>query len=179
MRIILISGSARNGKDQTAEFIKEYIKHNNKRVLIIHYADFLKDFCAKHYGYRGVKDSADRQILQYVGTDIVRRNNQDAWVNMMVELLKGVRTEYDFVLIPDVRFPNEIEIIKENFENVFCLNVVRHNFDNGLAPSQQSHPSETALLGYKFDENIFNDGTLEDLSNTVKNIINNKYRLEK
>ena len=171
MRIVLISGKARSGKDVTAKIIKEYLLKAGKRVLITHYADFLKEFCRINYGYRGIKDTADRYILQHVGTDIVRRNNPDAWVNIMVELLKGVRTEFDFVLIPDVRFENEIDVIKRNFDDVFCLDIVRDNFDNGLTTSQKLHPSEMGLPECDFDKIICNDGDLLDLKKSVIDIV--------
>ena len=171
MRIVLISGKARSGKDVTAKIIKEYLLKAGKRVLIIHYADFLKEFCRVNYGYRGTKDAADRYILQHVGTDVVRKNNPDAWVNIMVELLKGVKTEFDFVLIPDVRFENEIDVIKRNFVDVFCLDIVRDNFDNGLTTSQKLHPSEMGLPECDFDKIICNDGDLLDLKKSVIDII--------
>lgn len=171
MRIVLISGKARSGKDVTAKIIKEYLLKAGKRVLITHYADFLKEFCRINYGYRGIKDTADRYILQHVGTDIVRRNNPDAWVNIMVELLRGVRTEFDFVLIPDVRFENEIDVMRRNFDDVFCLDIVRNNFDNGLTMSQKLHPSEMGLPECKFDKIIYNDGDLSDLERSVIDVV--------
>lgn len=173
MRIILISGMARHGKDQTAEFAYDYLKQCGKRVLLTHFADFLKDFCKKNYGYRGVKDAQDREILQRVGTDIIRKNNPDAWVKMMVELLKGVKTEFDYVLIPDTRFENEINYLKSSFktEDVITIRVIRENFDNGLTDEQKAHHSESSLINYKFDFVIKNNGTLKDLNDTIKAII--------
>ena len=171
MRIVLISGKARSGKDVTAKIMEEYLLKAGKRVLITHYADFLKEFCRINYGYRGIKDTADRYILQHVGTDIVRRNNPDAWVNIMVELLRGVRTEFDFVLIPDVRFENEIDVMRRNFDDIFCLDIVRNNFDNGLTMSQKLHPSEMGLPECKFDKIIYNDGDLSDLERSVIDIV--------
>lgn len=171
MRIVLISGKARSGKDTTAKIIEEYLLSAGKRVLVTHYADFLKEFCRVNYGYRGIKDTADRYILQHVGTDIVRKNNPDAWVNIMVELLKGVQTEFDFVLIPDVRFENEIDVMKKNFDGVFCLDIVRNNFDNGLTISQKSHPSEMGLPEYDFDKVVCNDGDLSDLKKSVIDVV--------
>lgn len=46
--VIAISGKARSGKDQTAEFGKEYLESLGKNVLIAHYADFLK-FALREY----------------------------------------------------------------------------------------------------------------------------------
>lgn len=171
MRIVLISGKDRSGKDVTAKIMEEYLLKAGKRVLITHYADFLKEFCRINYGYRGIKDTADRYILQHVGTDIVRRNNPDAWVNIMVELLRGVRTEFDFVLILDVWFENEIDVMRRNFDDVFCLDIVRNNFDNGLTMSQKLHPSEIGLPECKFDKIIYNDGDLSDLEGSVIDVV--------
>ena len=89
----------------------------------------------------------------------------------MVELLKGIRTEFDFVLIPDVRFENEIDVIKRNFDDVFCLDIVRDNFDNGLTTSQKLHPSEMGLPECDFDKIICNDGDLLDLKKSVIDIV--------
>lgn len=173
MRIILISGMARHGKDQTAEFAYNYLKQRGERVLLTHFADFLKDFCKKNYGYKGIKDEEDREILQRVGTDIVRKNNPDAWVKMMAELLKGIKTEFDYVLIPDTRFENEIYCLKSNFKNedVVTIRVIRENFDNGLTAEQKAHPSESSLTNCKFDFVIKNNGTLNDLNDAIKTII--------
>ena len=44
MRVILISGSARFGKDSTAFMMKELLEKQKNKVLIIHYADNLKLF---------------------------------------------------------------------------------------------------------------------------------------
>ena len=171
MRIVLISGKARSGKDTTAKIIEKYLLSIGKRALVIHYADFLKEFCRVNYGYRGIKDASDRYILQHVGTDIVRKNNPDTWVNIIVELLKGIKTEFDFVLIPDVRFENEIDVIKRNFDDVFCIDIIRDNFDNGLTESQKLHPSEMGLPECDFDKIVRNDGDLSDLEKSVVDVV--------
>lgn len=89
----------------------------------------------------------------------------------MVELLKGVKTEFDFVLIPDVRFENEIDVIKRNFDDVFCIDIIRNNFDNGLTVSQKLHPSEMGLPECDFDKIIRNDGDLSDLKKLVADVV--------
>ena len=144
MRVILISGSARFGKDSTAFMMKELLEKQKKKVLIIHYADNLKLFAKNYFGWSGQKDQKGRELLQWLGTDVVRNNYEDTWVDMIIALLKGIKTLYDYVIIPDVRFPNEIDKMCDNF-NCITVRIIRPDFENGLTDEQKNHPSEVAL----------------------------------
>ena len=42
MRVIAISGKAESGKDIIAQELKNILEENNKKVMIIHFADVLK-----------------------------------------------------------------------------------------------------------------------------------------
>lgn len=171
MKVILISAKARAGKDVSAVILKVLLEKADKRVLIIHYADYLKFFCKEHLGFTSKEAPGGRELLQHFGTDVVRKNYQDTWVDMMVALLKGIHTEYDYVIIPDVRFPNEIEKIKENFDCI-TLRIVRSNFETVLSKEEQEHVSETALDDYEFEHVIFNNGTLDDLGESLEYFTN-------
>lgn len=171
MKVILISGHAQNGKDTVGFFLKEKFEKENKKVLIIHYADFLKYFCKTYLGWNGEKDQAGRTLLQQWGTNVCRANYEDIWVDMMTALMKGVNTEYDYIIIPDVRFPNELFKIKNNFDTI-SLRVIRPFFDNGLTEEQKNHISETALDNFDcFDIVLYNDKNLEDLRIKINSLI--------
>ena len=172
MRVILISGSARFGKDSVAFIMKELLEKQKKKVLIIHYADNLKLFAKNYFGWSGQKNQKGRELLQWLGTDVVRKNYEDTWVDMIVALLKGIKTLYDYVIIPDVRFPNEIDKMCDNFDCITAP-VIRPNFDNGLTDEQKKHPSETALDNYPMEYELINDGDLEKLLETTKTFLKN------
>lgn len=166
MQVILISGKARAGKDLSANILKEYFTEEGKTSIILHYADFLKSFCREHLGYKGKDVEGGRELLQWFGTDVVRNNYEDTWVDIMLALLKGIRNEYDYIIISDVRFPNEIEKIKSNFKSV-TLRIVRNNEKNELLSDEKKHISETALDNYEFEHVIFNNGTIDELKNSL------------
>ena len=170
MRVILISGSARFGKDSTAFMMKELLEKQKKKVLIIHYADNLKLFAKNYFGWSGQKDQKGRELLQWLGTDVVRKNYEDTWVDMIIALLKGIKTLYDYVIIPDVRFPNEIDKMCDNF-NCITVRVIRPDFDNGLTDEQKNHPSETALKDYPMEYELINDGDLKKLFETTRTFL--------
>ncbi len=76
-----------------------------------------------------------RRVLQYFGTDIVRRMCADAWVNATISKIK--RENPKVAIITDARFPNEILGIEQiGGKTIRLLRDVCEN---------DSHPSEKAL----------------------------------
>lgn len=167
MKIISISGKAQSGKDTTAALLKEVLETDGYTVLIAHYADLLKYICKTFFGWNGVKDEAGRQMLQYIGTDVVRKQNPDYWVNFLLSVLNLFPHEWDYVLIPDSRFPNELDCIRQSDIDSVHLRIERPGLVSPLTPEQQNHPSETALDDVAADYHIVNDGALEDLRKKV------------
>ena len=173
MKVICISGKAGSGKDYTATYLKAKLEECDYRVLITHYGDLVKFVCTKFFDCNGEKDEAGRHLLQYVGTDIVRAQDQNYWVDFIVDVLKFFSDKWDYVLIPDCRFPNEIERLKENGLDVIHIHINRLNYDNGYSEERKNHISETALDNYPYDYELTNTGnkyyelTMDALTNIL------------
>lgn len=167
MQVIAISGKAQNGKDTTAGYLKCALESDGYRVLVTHYADLLKYMCKQYFGWDGQKNDAGRQILQYVGTDVIRNKRPDFWVDFVISVIDLFPDEWDYVLIPDCRFPNEIERLKSSGLDTTHIRVRRSNFISPLTAEQQMHPSETALDNVEPDYYIENKGSLNELKETV------------
>ena len=167
MRVICISGKAGHGKDTVAGLMKEALEQNDKRVLITHYGDLVKYICTTFFGWDGQKDEQGRHLLQNVGTEIVRAQDQDFWVNFVMSVLKFFNGQWDYVLIPDCRFVNEmIGPVSSGFSTTF-LRVNRSGYVSTLTEEQQKHISETALDNQTHDVYIENSGDLNDLKAKV------------
>lgn len=171
MKVILVSGKAQNGKDTVASMLRDKLIADNHRVLTTHYADLLKYICRNYFGWDGNKDEKGRQMLQYVGTDVIRKQNPTLWVDFVAMMLKYFHENWDYVIIPDCRFPNEVTTMVENGFDTIHLRVVRPGFKSPLTEEQQKHPSETALDDTVPDFYIENTGTLEELEVTTSNWI--------
>lgn len=178
MRIIAISGHAQNGKDTAANMLydiirDDYIKENNEtadRVLVTHYADLVKYVCKTFFAWDGLKDARGRTLLQYVGTDVVRSEEPEFWVNFIIKMLKFFGKHWDWVIIPDTRFPNEIQALRDNGFDVVHMRIERPGHDSGLTEEQKKHPSETALDDSIPDILIHNIGDLCDLRETLQGV---------
>lgn len=171
MKIIVISGKSGHGKDTLAKMIKKELESKDYNVLTTHFADLLKYVCKEFFDWDGKKDDPGRSLLQYVGTDIVRKKQPDFWTNFLIEMFKLFPNEWDYVLIPDCRFPDEIVGFRESGFDIRHIRISRPNFDSGLTEQQQNHTSETALDNYSYDYFVENDSTLKTLKREAKRII--------
>ena len=167
MKVILISGKARHGKDTTAGFLKSALEADGNSVLVAHYGDLVKYVCKTFFGWDGEKDEKGRTLLQKVGTDAIRAKRPDYWVSFISDIMEFFPGEWDYVLIPDCRFPNEVDYIKNAKFDAVHLRVIREKFVSPLTPEQQAHPSETALDNVQADHYITNNGSLKDLQASV------------
>jgi len=94
-----------------------------------------------------------RELLQFVGTDIIRKYNTDWHVNKIREM---INPDLNYV-IDDVRFPNEKKMIEELGGD--CWFITRTTLDN-----ISNHPSETSItLNDCWNRIIVNDNTLHYL----------------
>ena len=78
------------------------------------------------------------------------------------------KNKFDYVLIPECRFPNEIQKMIDDGWNVMSVRVTRLDYKNQLTEDQQKHISETALDGYQFDYYIDSKSGIDNLRIEVK-----------
>ena len=171
MKVILISGKATCGKDTFANLLENELSFQDKKVLICHFADLVKYIATKFFNWNGEKDEYGRTLLQHIGTENVRSIYPNFWVDFIVDILKVFNGSWDYVLIPDTRFPNEIDIPIARGLNAISVRIERPNHISDLTDEQLNHSSETALDKYKFNYHIENSGDVNDLRNTAKDLI--------
>lgn len=180
-RILCLSGPARNGKDQSATYIAEALREQGCSVLVTHFADLLKFMAKNLYGWQGDKDGPARYeingkavngrgLLQVLGTDIIRAKDPDLWVNFVIKEMKLLGYNWDYVIIPDCRFPNEIDRFREEGYDAALIKVIRPGFNNGLTEEQKSHPSERAMDGYPADIVIVNNSDIDRLKRACRSV---------
>lgn len=174
MMVITLSGKAESGKDTVATTLKYRLEDIGYSVLICHYADLLKFICRNYFDWDGNKNPEGRSLLQRVGTDTIRSVNPNYWVDFVKDILHFFPNEWDFVLIPDCRFPNEIEEMKQDLDTI-SVRITRPDYENHLTEEQRQHPSETALDDFKFDYEITNPGSLGGLTSEINNFVDDLF----
>jgi hypothetical protein len=169
--IVGITGKKRHGKDTLAAFF------NKKGFVSFSFADPIKLACKEVFNFTDEqlfgdeKESLDpfwgttpRKIFQYVGTDLFRNQigkilpdvGEKIWIKVMENKIHGCDSKN--IVISDVRFPDEVDMIKKM--GGIILKVVRPSL-NGT--QNDTHISED-IDRLKPDYGVLNDGTLEDLN---------------
>ena len=162
--VICLCGFQGVGKDYIADIL--CCKYNFTKFQI---SRKLKEICKILFGFsyeqlHGKKKNdictkwniSPRTMFEYIGTDIFQFDIQkklptverNFWINSIIDDMKTC----DYVVISDLRFKHEIDVLKNHFENVIIINVV--NYDTFLNHNRTNVESEH--LKIPFDFQIFN-----------------------
>ena len=179
MHIFIVSGKAKSGKNEFADYATKYLFSRHIKCSQLAFADEVKRL-AYEFDWDGIKDEKGRSLLQWIG-DGGRKFNPAIWIiKLLAKLSKydSLKDKNDYALfITDARYPNEIDSVKKwaekNNHSAHSIRIVRAlDFDNGLTPEQKMNTSETALDEYtNYDFTIANIGTLEDYHKQIKMIL--------
>ncbi len=106
----------------------------------------LKEIVDERYG------KTPRQLLQEVGTDVLRAYDPNIWVHCLPYLVKAAIT----TIIDDVRFPNEVKAIQA--AGGVVIYIKRSSLE-----STDVHASENAITSADCGPYIVNDTTIQAL----------------
>lgn len=172
--IISFSGYKGSGKDLACDTI---IK-NHKNSIKLSFADPLKKMThnvyqklfnekidiKEFYTYQGKEKNRHgtslRKLLQVIGTDIVREVDETYWLKIMEKNIQKLINQYDYILIPDTRFSNEIEMLKKYESQIVYI--------DRFEKSKDLHISESSIEKLNYDKVINNKGSKEEFIDTIK-----------
>lgn len=177
--LIGLKGLAGSGKDTVANYLIE-----NHKFTKIAFADPLKNILSIITGWPLEMIQGDspesrkfretvvhpdfgmtcRKMLQMIGTELFRNQfNKDIWLKIAKRTI--INCPGNKVVISDVRFPNEAEMIQELGGYIF--NIERPNEELLEVPS---HSSEQ-LFSVTNEIIVKNNTTIEDLYQTIEKLI--------
>lgn len=142
-------------------------------VKVYHFADYLKKICVELFdltpqqvwGTDDDKNTATpydmtaREFLQYFGTDVMRKIKDTIWVDRTIKTIQ--EEESEVAIIPDVRFPNEVDAIHK--AGGVCLRLTRD-------PYASTHACECALDHGAYDWDNF-DGIVQNGEYELKDLV--------
>lgn len=154
MKDIGLIGLAGSGKDTAADALGEFGYWKSA------FANHLKQL-AYEFGWDGKKDERGRALLQDLGM-AARRYNPNFWIEQLTWPTKGRAFSMPQVFT-DVRFQNEADHVRKH--GGIIVRIVRP----GIVAA--NHESELNQAEIAADIEVVNDGTIEDLHNKIRAII--------
>lgn len=175
--IIGLTGKAGSGKDLCSELIKKRL--GNDSVESLAFAKPIKDAAKILFNFTDEqlydqikKEEIDqrwgkspRQILQWLGTDVLREHiDQDFFIKCVKQKIEN--SDKNFIVVTDVRFPNEAEFIKSIGGKV--VKIVR---PDAITTEHNGHITEQGIPESLVDNTIINDGTIEEYNDAIMELL--------
>ncbi len=162
--LIGFSGKKGSGKSYFADYLV-----NNKLFIKLSFASPLKEITKILFNLsdEDVKDpikkelinpkfnASPRELMQWLGTDIMREEfnkkfnySGSIWIDSVKDKVKTLLDNNKDVVIDDVRFQNEVDMIHSLGGIVINL---RNDLDNTLNNSTSTHSSENQKLTFNYE----------------------------
>lgn len=184
LKILGITGKMFSGKDTVAEFL--HFAYRNSRItsfaypmkqMMIDYFGFTHDDLYTVEGKQRYNDfwgMTNRDALQRIGTECFRNNfHADTWLKTME--VNIINNPTKLIIIPDVRFPNEAELIRALDGSI--LKIVRD--DVVRDPKQMVHASEAMVDQIPYDMLLVNNKDRASLFETALRLLSEEGILTK
>ena len=149
--IVATTGKKRHGKTVFCDGLEEEIDKFCQGAITVYRINFKDELIdeAEALGWNGVKDKRGRQLLQRLGTDVVRECiDENYWVRKWFERfdlqINENRAIGKIILVDDVRFDNEAHMIKALGGKVIEIVTPER-------PSSDTHSSEDGINHYLID----------------------------
>lgn len=172
--LILLSGKAEAGKTTVANMMRDIYNSKGEKAIPTSFAKYIKMYAKDVTTWDGEESTKPREILQALG-NLIRDylGKEDLLLDRLYEDIGIYQVFAQTVIIDDARFPREIKYFKDKDSlSVKTINIKRPNYKNHLSEKCREHISEVGLDNYKnYDYTIINDGTLDDLKDKVRELL--------
>lgn len=184
--IYLFTGKAQSGKNYIARELNKALTSEHKTVLELSFAYKLKSFISTLFNMPieevdkwklneqpfTANGTTMREILQRFGTDIIRKHvDKDYWIKFVATRI--VNTDYNYYLITDYRFPNELDVVDYiklyDLYNLTDYNVKVVKVINNSTIKSSRHESE--MLTDVIDADIIIDNTDHKYKFDIKDFV--------
>ena len=172
MKIILLAGRANTGKDSSAEFFDDYYRSKGLDVVNIQIGFYIKMYAKQIAKWDGDNETKPRQLLQDLGTELIRKQIDNFFfIKRILQDIEVYSHYFDVITISDGRMPEEMDSIKKAYPEAINIHVTRPGYVSHLTKGQKAHLTEILVDEYdKYDYEIVNNGSLEDLEKQVLKI---------
>lgn len=173
MKCIALTGGKQNGKDTAAKILHDLMPGKSRDKFFHGFAwelklEIVNMFC-EEYEYEGACDTIDelkekyphvRKLLQDHGDYQKEKHGQNYWIDKFADVIDDINFDFQvdkdnsILIVTDLRFVNEMEYLKNAFDELLVLRIMRTPMPVNFVPD--NHISETELNSIRADEVVEN-----------------------
>ncbi len=170
--IVCICGKARSGKNTVSNYFGDLFIKDNKKVIVSPYTKYLKKYIEDILGESITEENKPRDLLQNLSKDVIKGilNDEDFFIRRQIEDINFYSYFCDVIIINDVRFPKEIEVLRDKYDNVISIGIERNNFASDLTEEEKNDITEVSLDNYTEYDYVIENSDFDNLYDAVLEI---------
>lgn len=176
MKIFVIGGKAKSGKNTFGEMLREELKDYGYRPCVMHITEPLYSYARTYFDWNGNEDEKPREFLQKMGIEIIRDKlgKKEFLLNRLYEDIEILSNFFDAFIITDARMIYEFESIKQKYEDVVTIKLERKDYDNQLTEEEAEHITEKEVDTYDDFDYVIQNRSLGDLKASALELVRNE-----
>ncbi len=180
MKIFVIGGKAKSGKNTFGEFLKEELKDYGYKPCVMHITEPLYAYARNYFSWNENEDKKPREFLQKMGTDIIKNKlgKKDFLLNRLFEDIEILNTFFDTFIIVDARMIDEFKTIKRKYSDVVTIKLERHNYKDELTEEEKNHITEHEIDKYDDFDYVIENKDLLTLKESAMELVRNEEKEE-
>ena len=159
MKIFVLAGCARCGKDVFGKYMKEKFDSKGFNSCILRFTTPLYEYAENYFSWNGNLREKPREFLQEMGIEVIQKKlgKETFLIDRLCEDIEILKNFFDIFIITDGRLIREFEELKKIYPDTKIIHIIRENYDSGLSEKQKQHITELEMDNYdKYDYVVYN-----------------------
>ncbi len=173
MKLYVIAGVAKSGKNTLGTYLREELKNYGYKPCVMQITQPLYSYARNYFDWDPNQGEKPREFLQKMGIEIIKNklHKETFLLDRLFEDIEILSNFFDTFIITDARLIMEFEAFKKRYSSVVLIRLERSNYDNGLTKEEKSHITETELMDYEHYDYVVINRSLDDLKLEAKRIV--------
>ena len=173
MKIYVIGGKAKSGKNTFGKLLREELKEYGYKPCVMHLTTPLYSYAENYFEWNENSDEKPREFLQKMGVEIIKEKlgKKTFLLDRLAEDIEILSEFFDTFIIVDARLKKEFDYFTSKYQDVVTIKLERENYESGLSETEKSHITENDLDDYQSFDYLVNNNGIIGLKEKVKELI--------
>lgn len=156
MKLYVIGGKAKSGKNTLGKFLREELKNYGYKPCVMSLTEPLYAYARNYFEWSDQADEKPREFLQKMGIEIIKEKlgKKTFLLDRLTEDIEILSEFFDTFIIVDARLKMEFNYLKEKYPSAVTIKLERKDHDDGLTLEEKNHITEKDLddfSGFKYE----------------------------